>query len=92
MFLVFVFKCICLFFTKLKREPTVVKNIQINRDQQCEGLQDCFEQTDWNVFYDACSSSDELAETISDYIAFCESNTSETKSDTGNYALICFTW
>ena len=35
-------------------------------------LQDCFEQTDWNVFIDSSTDLNELTDTISAYIHFCE--------------------
>ena len=35
-------------------------------------LTGCFESTEWSVFFDSCSSHDELAETLTDYLPFCE--------------------
>ena len=35
-------------------------------------IRGCFESTEWSMFFDSCSSHDELAETLSDYLRFCE--------------------
>lgn len=35
-------------------------------------LQDCFSCTDWDVFTNDCADLDELTETVSAYITFCE--------------------
>ena len=31
-----------------------------------------FESTEWSIFFDSFSSHDQLAETITDYLRFCE--------------------
>ena len=45
-----------------------------------EALRSCFDDTDWTVFIDSCGSLDELTETVTDYITFCENNVIETKN------------
>ena len=45
-----------------------------------ERLADCFDCTDWNVFIDACDSLDELTDTVTEYINFCELNSIKTKT------------
>ena len=37
-----------------------------------EELRGRFESTERSVFFDSCSSHDELAETVTDYLRFCE--------------------
>ena len=57
---------------KLKSSKPVKKVISIWNEENSESLRACFECTDWNVFKDSCDSVDELCETISGYISFCE--------------------
>ena len=40
----------------------------------------CFESTEWSMFFDSCSSHDELAETLTDYLRFCEDCVITSKS------------
>ena len=49
-------------------------------DSNCtEQLRGSFECTDWYVFLDSCSTLDELCDTVSSYINFCEDNVSIKK-------------
>ena len=42
-------------------------------DSECvERLQDCFDCTDWDLFTSVCDGADELCETVTAYINFCE--------------------
>ncbi|KAJ8047182.1 hypothetical protein HOLleu_06113 [Holothuria leucospilota] len=41
-------------------------------DDGLEHLQDCFDMTNWNVFIESSSDINELTETVSAYIQFCE--------------------
>ena len=67
------------YIPKLKREKSIVKTIKIDKGEQCEQLQDCFDSTDWDIFYKSCDNTDELTDTISDYVSFCDSVTTKTK-------------
>ncbi len=40
----------------------------------------CFEETNWDIFFQSCQDADELTDTITSYIKFCEDSVSETKS------------
>lgn len=35
-------------------------------------LQGCFDSTNWEVFENSCSDTDELTDVVSSYINFCE--------------------
>lgn len=59
---------------KIKQEKLTVKDIQVWDARSEEMLQDCFDDTDWQKFFDCCSDTDELTETITEYIKFCETN------------------
>lgn len=37
-----------------KQEKLVTKEIQLRTDQSTEELRDCFEDTEWQLFFDAC--------------------------------------
>ena len=68
--------------SKLKTSKPVKKTVTILSDDSLDRLRDCYDETDWNVFIDACDSIDELTDTVSCYVNFCEENVSETKSFT----------
>ena len=69
-----------LYVQKLRREQVVTKEIKQWNTESTEQLQDCFDQTNWDLFYDNCSSTDELVDTVSCYIKFCEDITIPTKT------------
>lgn len=58
--------------TILKRVRPQTKNISLWSEESTASLQGCLECTDWDVFYDSCSTIDELTDVISNYISFCE--------------------
>ena len=60
--------------TKLIENKTVEKCVSVWDQEGRERLADCLDCTDWNVFIDACEDLDELNDTVSSYINFCESN------------------
>ena len=39
---------------------------------QRTGVCGCFEETNWDVFTDNCTDSDELLDTVTLYVIFCE--------------------
>ncbi len=41
---------------------------------------DCFEDTEWKLFFDACEDVHETTDTITSYIRFCDSNCVKTKT------------
>ena len=57
---------------KLKTQKVVEKQIKKWDSDTIERLQRCLECTDWNVFLTGRPSLDELTETVTDYIKFCE--------------------
>lgn len=67
------------YVTKFKSEKTIKKSVKIWSENSVEALQACFECTDWNAFKDACKTQDELVDTVSEYILFCENNLIEQK-------------
>ncbi|KAL0163409.1 hypothetical protein M9458_042805, partial [Cirrhinus mrigala] len=57
---------------KLKSAKPVVKTIRRWTNETERVLQACFEWTDWSVFEVATTDLDELTETVTSYISFCE--------------------
>ena len=45
-----------------------------------EELRGCFEATNWDVFTDNCTDPDELVDTVTSYVKFCEETVIKTKS------------
>ncbi|KAL0201618.1 hypothetical protein M9458_004805, partial [Cirrhinus mrigala] len=57
---------------KLKSAKPVVKTVRRWTNETEQVLQACFEWTDWSVFEAATTDLDELTETVTSYISFCE--------------------
>ncbi|KAL0148259.1 hypothetical protein M9458_056405 [Cirrhinus mrigala] len=57
---------------KLKSAKPVVKTVKRWTNETEWVLQACFELTDWSVFEAAANDLDELTETVTSYISFCE--------------------
>ncbi|KAL0153349.1 hypothetical protein M9458_051345 [Cirrhinus mrigala] len=57
---------------KLKSAKPVVKTVKRWTNETERVLQACFEWTDWSVFETAATDLDELTETVTSYISFCE--------------------
>ncbi|KAI2647093.1 RNA-directed DNA polymerase from mobile element jockey [Labeo rohita] len=57
---------------KLKSAKPVVKTVKRWTNETERVLQACFEWTDWSVFEAAATDLDELTETVTSYISFCE--------------------
>ncbi len=64
----------------VKAAKPVIKQIHVWSDRCKERLKDCFEETNWDIFFQSCQDADELTDTITSYIKFCEDSVSETKS------------
>ncbi|KAK7505570.1 hypothetical protein BaRGS_00003315, partial [Batillaria attramentaria] len=63
-----------------QRVQRVVKTVKVWTASSIACLQGCFDCTDWEVFYDACRTLDELVDTVTAYIRFCvDSGTAEEK-------------
>ncbi|GFS16460.1 hypothetical protein ElyMa_001473900 [Elysia marginata] len=58
----------------LKRAKPAVKVVKKWTSDATLQLQECFEKTDWDVFINNCTDINELTDTISSYILFCEEN------------------
>lgn len=61
---------------KIKQEKPIVKQVHLWTEQSKEQLKDCFEQTDWQLFFNA---SDNVHD-ITSYLNLCESNCVQVKS------------
>ncbi|KAL0188176.1 hypothetical protein M9458_015275, partial [Cirrhinus mrigala] len=57
---------------KLKSAKPAVKTVKRWTNETERVLQACFELTDWSVFEAAANDLDELTETVTSYISFCE--------------------
>lgn len=51
-------------------------------EESVHRLQDCFSCTDWDMFNSACTGLDELTDTVSSYVTFCEESVVPRKSIT----------
>ncbi|KAL0199177.1 hypothetical protein M9458_007717, partial [Cirrhinus mrigala] len=65
---------------KLKSAKPVVKTVKRWTNETERVLQACFELTDWSVFEAAANDLDELTETVTSYISFCEDMCIPTKT------------
>ncbi len=57
---------------KLKSAKPVLKSVKRWTNETERDLQACFSLTDWSVFEAAATDLDELTETVTSYISFCE--------------------
>ncbi|XP_073671518.1 uncharacterized protein [Paramisgurnus dabryanus] len=57
---------------KLKSAKPVVRTVRRWTSETEQDLQSCFDITDWSVFEAATTDLDELTETVTSYISFCE--------------------
>ncbi len=57
---------------KLKSAKPVIKTVRRWTDEAKPELQSCFDCTDWSVFETAATDLDELTDTVTLYISFCE--------------------
>ena len=63
--------------SKLKTIKPTKKIVTIWTNENIEHLQHEFESTDWDMFIDSCLDLDELNDTVTDYINFCEDKVSQ---------------
>ncbi len=64
----------------VKRTKPVTKEIRVWPNKSKEQLRDCFIDTNWDIFFESCQDLDELTDTITSYIKFCEDYVLETKT------------
>ncbi|KAK3569844.1 hypothetical protein QTP86_006055 [Hemibagrus guttatus] len=57
---------------KLKSAKPVVRTVKRWTSETEQNLQACFECTDWSIFEAGATDLDELTETVTSYISFCE--------------------
>lgn len=57
-----------------------MKQVHLWTERSKEQLRDCFEQTDWQLFFNANDNVHDITESITSYVNFCESNCVETKT------------
>ncbi|KAK3569832.1 hypothetical protein QTP86_005862 [Hemibagrus guttatus] len=57
---------------KLKSAKPVVRTVKRWTSETEQDLQACFECTDWSIFEAGATDLDELTETVTSYISFCE--------------------
>ena len=55
----------------LKTGTVEEKTVTLWNDEGIEQLRGCFECTNWDCFYDSCSSLSELTDTVTEYMNFC---------------------
>ena len=55
----------------LKTGTVEEKTVTLWNDEGIEQLRGCFECTNWDCFYDTCSSLSELTDTVTEYMNFC---------------------
>lgn len=65
--------------SKLKQQAVVTKDIQVSTNNSVEQLQDRFDDTDWDLFFNTGNNRNEITDTISAYIQFCEKNVIRAK-------------
>ncbi len=57
---------------KLKSSKPILRTVKRWTVEAEQDLQACFELTDWSVFEAAATDLDELTDTVTSYISFCE--------------------
>ena len=67
---------------KLKQGKSQNKTIKCWSSDGIDKLKACFDITDWQVLRDSCSSLDDLVDTVSCYIRFCEDLCIDSKTIT----------
>lgn len=67
-----------LYQAKIKQEKPVVKQVHLWTEQSKVQMRDCFDQTDWKMFFNVCDNIHDITDTIMSYFIFCESNCVQT--------------
>ena len=57
---------------RLKQEKPRIQCVCVWDHDSSEELRECFDSTDWQVFFDSCDNYEELADTATSYVQFCE--------------------
>lgn len=57
---------------KLKTQKPAKKIVQVWNNEATEKLQTCFQISDWDVFFEASDNLNGIADTINDYVVFCQ--------------------
>ena len=65
---------------RLKCMPVKKCTFKVWDDISCERLRSCFDCTDWSIFYNCSMDLDEITDTITQYVLFCESLCIPTKT------------
>ncbi len=65
---------------KLKSEKPVLRTVKRWTNKAEQDLNACFDLTDWSVFEAAATDLDELTETVTSYISFCEDMCNPTRT------------
>ena len=65
---------------KLKAQKPEKKTISVWNSEVAAELRGCFACTDWDMFVNTCDNINELTNTITDYIKFCEDMIVEKKT------------
>lgn len=63
----------------VRRMKPVVIQILGRSYKSEEQLRDCLDGTNWDILFESLQDEDELMDTITSYIKFCEDYVSETK-------------
>ncbi|XDV47522.1 hypothetical protein PO909_017127 [Leuciscus waleckii] len=65
---------------KLKSAKPVIRTVKKWTNEAEQDLQACFDCTDWTVFEAAATDLDELTDTVTSYISFCEDTCIPTRT------------
>ncbi|CAM4735488.1 unnamed protein product [Leuciscus chuanchicus] len=65
---------------KLKSAKPVIRTVKRWTNEAEQDLQACFDCTDWTVFEAAATDLDELTDTVTSYISFCEDTCIPTRT------------
>ncbi|XP_058023538.1 uncharacterized protein LOC131190292 [Ahaetulla prasina] len=57
---------------RLKATKPIIKSVKTWTEESELKLQACFDCTDWNIFKDTSADLDELTDTVTSYVSFCE--------------------
>ncbi|XP_058043105.1 uncharacterized protein LOC131200422 [Ahaetulla prasina] len=57
---------------RLKTTKPTIKSVKTWTEEAKLKLQACFDCTDWNIFEDTSADLDELTDTVTSYVSFCE--------------------
>lgn len=67
------------YWQKLKTSKPVVRTVRKWTEESKLELQSCFDCTDWRIFEAAATNLNELADTVTSYVRFCEDMCADQK-------------